>query len=66
MYEKYGSSVIERAFARVGTGGLYTLMNTTLNNGNLKEWHTDLFVAAVPALEEFLYHVIVDTASADD
>lgn len=66
MYEKYGSSVIERAFARVGTGGLYTLMNTTLNNGNLKEWHTDLFVAAVPALEEFLYHVIVDTASANE
>lgn len=66
LYTKYGSSVIERAFGRVGTGGLYTLMNTTLNNGNLKEWHTDLFVAAVPSLDEFLYHVIVDTATAND
>lgn len=66
LYNKYGSSVIERAFGRVGTSGLYTLMNTTLNNGNLKEWHTDLFVSAVPSLDEFLYHVIVDTATADD
>ena len=66
VYGKYGSSVIERVFARTGTGGIYTLMNTTLNNGNLKEWHTDLFAAAVPSLDEFLYHVIVDTATASE
>lgn len=65
-YEKYGSSVINRTFGRVGTSGLYTVMNTTLNNGNMKEWHTDLFAACVPALDEFLFHVIVNTAEADE
>ena len=65
IYEKYGSSVISRIFAKT-EDGLLTVMNTTLNNGNLKEWHSDVMMAAVPALEEFLYHVIVDTATADD
>lgn len=65
IYEKYGTNAISRVFAKSGNG-LYTLMNTTLQNGNLLEWHSDLFMAAVPALEEFLYHVIVDTATADD
>lgn len=60
MAEKYGSSVIERVFAK---RDIYTIMNTTLNNGNYKEWHTDLFVAGVPALEEFLNHVIVATTT---
>lgn len=66
VYGKYGSSVIQRTFGRAGNSGIYTVMNSTLNNGNLREWHTDLFAAAVPALDEFLYHVIVDTATAND
>lgn len=66
IYEKYGNKVIERVFSRVGTGSLYTLMNTTVPNGNLMEWHTDLFMTAVPSLDEFLYHVIVDTTQADE
>lgn len=65
MYEKYGSSVISRTFAKMNNG-LYTLMNTTLNNGNMKEWHTDLMMSAVPSLDEFLYHVIVDTTVAGE
>lgn len=65
MYEKYGSSVITRSFARTNDG-LCTLMNTTLNNGNMKEWHTDLMMSAVPSLDEFLYHVIVDTTTAGE
>lgn len=63
MAEKYGSSVIDRVFSNAD---IYTIMNTTLNNGNYKEWHTDLFVAAVPALEEFMNHIIVDTTTADN
>ena len=63
MFEKYGSSTISRTFA-VSNNGLFTVMNSTLNNGNLKEWHTDLFMSAVPSLDEFLYHVIVDTTQA--
>lgn len=65
MYEKYGSSVIARTFAKTNNG-LCTLMNTTLNNGNMKEWHTDLMMSAVPSLDEFLYHVIVDTTAAGE
>lgn len=66
LYERYGSSVISKTFAKTGNSGLYTLVNTTLNNGNFREWHTDLFMDAVPALDEFLRHVIVDTATADE
>ena len=65
MYEKYGSSVISRTFAKTNNG-LCTLMNTTLNNGNMKEWHTDLMMSAIPSLDEFLYHVIVDTTAAGE
>ena len=65
MYEKYGSSVISRTFAKTNNG-LCTLMNTTLNNGNMKEWHTDLMMSAIPSLDEFLYHVIVDTNTAGE
>ena len=63
MAEKYGSKAIDKVFANVD--GLYILMNTTLNNGDFKEWHTDLFVSAVPVLEEFLYHNIVSINVAD-
>lgn len=60
MAEKYGSSVIQKVFANID---IYTIMNTTLNNGDFKEWHTDLFVSAVPVLEEFMNHVIVNYTS---
>lgn len=65
LHEKYGSSVVSKVFAKTNSG-VYTIVNTTLNNGNFKEWHTDAFMDAVPALDEFLRHVIVDTATADD
>lgn len=63
LFEKYGNKLIDKVFAKAGPAGLYTFANTTLPNGMLKEWRTDLFVAAVPVLEEFLYHVIVDTST---
>lgn len=66
LYERFGSSVVSKVFAKTGNSGLYTLVNTTLNNGNFREWHTDLFMDAVPALGEFMNHVIVDTATADE
>lgn len=64
LYSKYGASDITRVFAR-GRGGLWTIMNTTLNNGNLKEWHTDLMMSAVPTLTEWLYHFVLDVSEAD-
>ena len=41
--------------------GLAVVRNGVIVNGNLKEWHTDLVLAATPSLDEFLYHFIIDT-----
>lgn len=65
MHEKYGSSIVEKTFARM-EGGIYTLVNTTLNNGQYKEWHTDVMMSAMPSLTEFPYHVIVDTSQTGE
>lgn len=64
MYGKYGNSVNSYNFTKT-LGGLATIMNSVTVNGNFKEWHTDLFVKAVPTLDQFLYHVIIDTTTAD-
>ncbi len=64
MFEKYGSSAISKNFTST-LDGVALLVNTVINNGNYKEWHTDLMMSAVPSLDEFLFHVIVDTSRAD-
>lgn len=45
--------------------GYGTLVNTTLDNGQFKEWHTDAFMKSVPALRDFPYRIIYDTTTAD-
>ena len=60
IYKKYGTNLIERNFTQA-LGGVATIMNSVINNGNLKEWHSDCMMSAVPALDEFLYHFIIDT-----
>lgn len=45
--------------------GLAVVRNSVIVNGNLKEWHTDLVLAATPSLDEFLYHFIIDTTKAN-
>lgn len=64
IYKKYGNNVNVYNFTPA-LGGLGVFMNSVVVNGNFKEWHTDLFVKAIPTLDEFLYHVIVDTTTAD-
>jgi hypothetical protein len=64
IFEKYGNTVNSYNFTPV-LGGLGTLLNSVCVNGNFKEWHTDLFVKAIPSLDEFLYHVVVDTTTAN-
>lgn len=63
LFGKYGASVVSKVWAQTNDG-LGTLVNTTLNNGIYKEWHTDIMLSAVPALVDFPYHVIVDTKTA--
>lgn len=62
VYGQYGSSVISKVFAN---RDIFTIVNTTLNNGSLKEWHTDLMLSAIPCLEEWPYHFIIDTLTAE-
>ena len=64
LFKNYGSSIVQKNYASLQQG-LMRLITTTLNNGNFKEWHTDLIMSAVPALTEFPYHVIVNTTTAD-
>lgn len=64
MYEKYGSNLISRVFAKT-LDGLCTVENITINNANMREWQTHLLMSATPSLDEFIWHVIVDTTTAD-
>lgn len=63
VYPKYGARSVSKVFTTM-PDGLGVFMNTTLDNGGLQEWHTDFFVSAIPSLDEFLYHVVVDTTQA--
>ena len=64
IYKRYANSVNTYNFTPA-LNGLGVFMNSVVVNGNFKEWHTDLFVKAIPTLDEFLYHVIVDTTTKD-
>lgn len=64
IYKRYANSVNSYNFTPA-LSGLGVVMNSVVVNGNFKEWHTDLFVKAIPTLDEFLYHVIVDTKTAN-
>ena len=63
IYKRYANSVNSYNFTPA-LNGLGVFMNSVVVNGNFKEWHTDLFVKAIPTLDEFLYHIIVDTTTA--
>jgi hypothetical protein len=64
IFKAYGNNINSYNFTPA-MGGLGVWMNSVVVNGNFKEWHTDLFVKAIPTLDEFLYHVIVDTTQAN-
>lgn len=60
IYKKYGNKLIDRTFAGA-LNGLALVMHSVIANGNLKEWHSDLMMSAIPVLDKFLYHYIIDT-----
>lgn len=64
MFTKFGNKVNSYNFTTT-LDGLLTIMNSTIVNGNFMEWHTDGMMAAIPTLDEFLYHAIIDTTTAD-
>lgn len=64
LFTKYGNNVNSYSFAPA-LNGLAQVANSVIVNGNFKEWHTHVIMAAVPSLDEFLYHYIIDTTTAD-
>lgn len=64
MFQKYGNSVNSYSFAPA-LNGIGVVRNSVIVNGNFKEWHTDLVIAGVPSLDEFLHHYIIDTKTAN-
>lgn len=46
--------------------GLGYIENSIWPNGRMKEYRTRLIYSATPTLDEFLYHIIMNTASASD
>ena len=64
LFTKYGNSVNSYSFTPA-LNGLATVRNAVIVNGNFKEWHADLVLAAVPSLDQFLYHYIIDTTEAN-
>ena len=64
LFTKYGNNVNSYSFAPA-LNGLAQVANSVIVNGNFKEWHTHVIIAAVPSLDEFLYHYIIDTTTAD-
>ena len=64
LFTKYGNSVNSYSFVPA-LSGLATVRNAVIVNGNFKEWHADLVLAAVPSLDQFLYHYIIDTTTAN-
>ena len=64
MIRKFGADSISTVFAR-GNDGLSLVVNSTMDNGRFKEWHTDVMLSACPALIEFPNHYIIDIKTAD-
>lgn len=63
--QKYQSPSVTKSLASI-SGGLMSLILSTVDNAGLPEWHTDMFCSATPALTEFPYHTIVHTDISGD
>lgn len=63
IYSRFANNACQFAFARTADD-LMIVMNSVLPNGNLKEWHTKVYMDAVPALTDFQYRVLIDTKTA--
>ena len=64
IYSRFANNACQFAFARTADD-LMVVMNSVLPNGNLKEWHTKVYLDAIPALTDFQYRVLIKTNEAD-
>lgn len=65
IYRNYANNNVKFNFANT-LDGLALVMNSVIPNGNLQEWHTETMFSCIPSLDEFLYHFIIDTSTAND
>jgi hypothetical protein len=63
MMQNYGAKAITTVFGTTNDG-LGLLVNSTMDNGRFREWHTDVMLSACPALIEFPNHYIFDINTA--
>lgn len=63
VYKRFANNAIQFNFSKTESG-LLTIMNSVVPSGTLKEWHTQPMYSCIPSLDEFLYHFIIDTATA--
>lgn len=63
-YTKYGAKAISKVMVPA-LRNLGLVINTELDNGELREWHSEFIMNAIPSLDEFMYHYIIDTTQAD-
>lgn len=67
--EYFGDDMTNPAISDVYTSTLYGLgyiENSVWPNGRMKEYRTRLIYSATPTLDEYLYHCILNSASASD
>lgn len=61
---EYLNPAVQFVFSQALDGCAFS-RNSVVPNGILKEWHSDMVLAATPTLDEFLYHYIIDTTAAN-
>ena len=65
LFGRYGATGTIKLFSPLEQG-IMTLINTTKDKGDYKEWKSEIIMDAIPTLVNFPYHLIVDTTVADD
>lgn len=64
MYENFANELTKCSFA-VTNDGLLTIMNSIVPDGDFQAFMSKAMMQAVPVLDEFLYHNIINIAEAD-
>lgn len=64
IYSRFANNACQFGFSRTADD-LMVVMNSVLPNGNLKEFHTKIYMDAVPVITDFMYRVLIKTNVAD-
>lgn len=65
IYSRFANNACQFAFSRTADD-LMVVMNSVLPNGNLKEYHTKVWMDACPVLTDFQYRVLINTKESGE